>query len=126
MRIWTLALLAAGLGGCVVYEDRYHTPGVTPVQKADVLSMRAAGYPENQILDMIQANGVARNLSADEIVEMKTAGVPDSVLNAMIAAPVTTYRPASEVRYRTYDPEPFLNLGAAAVTGYLIGRSFRH
>lgn len=124
MKIWTAALLL--LGGCVVYEDRYHTPGVTPVQKADVLALRAAGTPDDQILAMIHENGVAQKPSADEIVEMKAAGVPDSLMNAMIDAPVTTYRPASEYRTRYYDPEPVLNLGAAALTGYLIGRHFRH
>ncbi len=124
MKIWAAPLLL--LGGCVVYEDRYHTPGVTPVQKADVLAARAAGTPDEQILAMIHANGVARHPSADEIVELKAAGVSDSLMNAMLDAPITTYRPASEYRRRTYDPEPAFQLGAAALTGYLIGRHFRH
>jgi hypothetical protein len=125
-RLLCVVLAAGALGGCVVYEDRYHTPGVTPVQKADVMAMRAAGYPENQILDMIHQNGVAQRPSADELIEMKSAGLSGSVLNAMLEAPVTTYRPSTEVRHRYYDVEPALNLGAAALTGYLIGRHFRH
>ena len=128
MKPLVFALLGAGLlGGCVMYDDCYHTPGVSPVQKADVLSMRAAGYPDGQILDMIEKNGVARRPSADEIVEMKTAGVSSSVLNAMIEAPVTRYAPATEVHHVYYhDYEPAFTLGAGVLTGYLIGRHFRH
>jgi hypothetical protein len=123
-----LCILLGGslLGGCVMYEDVHHTPGITPVQKADVLAMRAANYPDGQILDMIHKNGVARRPSADDVVEMKNAGVSTSVMNAMLEAPVTTFRPTTEVRYRYYDYEPAFNLGAAALTGYLIGRHFRH
>ncbi|HEX7899645.1 MAG TPA: hypothetical protein VF950_17885 [Planctomycetota bacterium] len=127
MKRLTGALLCGSLlGGCVMYEDRYHTPGVTPVQKADVLSMRAANYPDGQILDMIHKNGVARRLTADEVVEMNNAGVSGPVMNAMLEAPVTRYRPATEVRHAYYDVEPAVNFGAAVLTGYLIGRHFRH
>lgn len=123
-----VCLLLAGslLAGCVVYEDIHRVPGVTPVQKADVLAMRASGYPDSQIIDMISRNGVSRRPSADEIIEMKTAGVSSPVMNAMLDAPITTYRPTTETRYRYYDYEPAFTLGAAALTGYLIGRHFRH
>lgn len=124
-----LACLLSGgllLGGCVVYEDRVHTPGVTPVGKADVLGYRAAGAPDEQILDLIHQNGVARKPTADDLIDLAAAGVSDRVTRAMLEAPVTTYRPPTETRYRTYDPEPVFTLGAAALTGYLIGRSFRH
>lgn len=125
-RFMCVLLCGSLLGGCVIYEDRHHTPGITPVQKADVMAMRAAGYPDGQILDMIHKNGVARRPSADDIVEMQNAGVPSPVMNAMLEAPVTTYRPSTEVRTRYYDYEPAFTLGAAALTGYLIGRHFRH
>lgn len=114
------------LGGCVVYEDVHRSPGLTPVQKADVMAMRASGYGDGQILDMIHANGVARRPSADDVIEMKNAGVSTSVMNAMLEAPITTYRPATEVRHRTYDMEPAFSFGAAVLTGYLIGRHYRH
>ena len=125
-RLACVLLCGSLLGGCVMYEDRYHTPGVTPVQKADVLAMRAAHYPDGQILDMIHKNGIARRLTADEIIEMKDAGVSSPVMNAMLEAPVTQYRPATEVRHVYHDYEPAFTLGAAALTGYLIGRHFRH
>jgi hypothetical protein len=125
-RLLCALLIGSLLGGCVMYEDRYHTPGVTPIQKADVLSMRAAGTPDGQILDMIHKNGVARRPSADEIIEMQGAGVSSPVMNAMLEAPVTQYRPATEVHHRYYDYEPAFSFGAAALTGYLIGRHFRH
>lgn len=125
-RFAVAGLCLLSLAGCVVYEDRHHTPGVTPVQKADVLSLRASGAPDDQILDMIQRNGVARKPTADEVVELSSAGVSSRVMNAMMEAPVTTYRPPTEVRHRYYDYEPAFRLGSAALTGYLIGRHFRH
>ena len=36
--------------------------------------MRAAGYADGQILDMIHKNGVARRPTADEIIELQRRG----------------------------------------------------
>ena len=47
-------------------------------------------------------------------------------MNAMLEAPVTSTAPPPRSVTRTYDYEPAFNLGAAALTGYLIGRHCRH
>jgi hypothetical protein len=120
-----LALCATLLGGCVVREYRNSTPDVVPVTKNEVLSLKAAGHPDSVILGRIRADGVDRTPGADDIVEMKNAGVSSAVLDEMLRAPVTLPQPARENRtvvVHNYS-EPAILLGLGALTGYLM---FRH
>ena len=98
-----LALLA--LAGCFPFEERAYSPAITPVTPEDVSGMTRAGYSDAMILDMVRGNGVQRKASADDIVAMKDAGTSDPVVSAVLAAPVTVARPATEIRHvHPYDP----------------------
>jgi hypothetical protein len=125
-----LVLLSMSLlGGCIVHESRHYSPGITPTTKADVIAMTQAGYSDEAILDMVRRNGVQRRPAADDLIEMQQAGVSSNVMNSMVEAPVTTYRPPVEHRtvyYRDYTADPGFILGVGALTGYLIGRHYRH
>ena len=126
-----VALCGSLLGGCAVYdhEESYYAPGVTPVTQGQVISMSKAGYPDSTIQETIRQNGVDHRPGADEIVHMKQQGVSSGVMNSMLEAPVTYYRPAREHRtvyYRDYSADPLMILGVGALAGYLIGHRHRH
>jgi len=120
-----LLLCGSTLGGCVVREYRTSSPAVVPVTKGEVLSLKAAGQPDAVILERIRTDGVDRTPGADDLIEMKNAGVSSAVLDEMLRAPVTPPQPARENRtvvVRDYS-EPALMIGLGALAGYMM---FRH
>jgi hypothetical protein len=68
---------------------------------------------------------VDRSPSADDIIEMKNAGVSSAVLDEMLRAPVTVPQPAQENRTVVVEDysEPAILVGLGALAGYLM---FRH
>lgn len=120
-----LALCGTLLGGCVVREYREAAPAVVPVTKSEILSLKAAGHPDSVLLERIRTDGVDRTPGADDIVEMKSAGVSSAVLDEMLRAPVTVPQPARENRTVVVHDcsEPALLMGLGALAGYLM---FRH
>jgi hypothetical protein len=123
----TLALILATslLAGCVVHERRYATPGVTPVSKQEVLSMTTSGYADDAILARIQQDGVDRRPSADDLVEMKSAGVSEMVMNTMMSAPVTVPRaPVEHSTVEVVDYTPAI-LAGVAFAAALFGMPYR-
>lgn len=122
-------LAVSTLSGCLMYEDRDFQPGVYPVSKDEVISMTKAGYSDDRILDQIHGNGVSQRASADDLVEMNSAGVSSRVLAGFTEAPVRDYQPAVETRTRYYYDlwsEPVVNYGLGVLTGYLLWRHYRH
>lgn len=95
------------------------------VSKEDIKKLAAAGVSEDVILTYVRANGGAPRMSADDIVELKKAGVGDRVLAALagstsapapavvervvekpVYVPQTTYVYSSTPSYYTYDSYP--------------------
>ena len=126
-RIWLLAVGALLISGCVIREHRTITAGVNPVTQGEVTSMTQAGYADSTILQRVHSDGVQARPQATDIVAMKEAGVSDPVINAMLVAPVTQYRPPVEERtVYVRDYSPAFVFGAAAVTGAVLGHHFSH
>jgi hypothetical protein len=53
------------------------------VSKEDIKKLAAAGVSEDVILTYVRTNGGAPRMSADDIIELKQAGVGDRVLGAL-------------------------------------------
>lgn len=120
------ALGALLLGGCIAREYRTVEPGSVPMTEGDVIGMTRAGYSDSAIVRRIREQGIDRRPTADDVVKLRDHGVSDGVVTALLEAPVTTPRPPRERRVVVHDYTPALVVGAAAVTGYLLGRHFRH
>ncbi len=72
--------------------------------KEDIKKLAAAGVSEDVILTYVRANGGAPRMSADDIVDLKKAGVGDRVLNALAGS---TSAPAPAVVEKpVYVPQP--------------------
>lgn len=120
-----LALVTSLLAGCVVHERRTSIPGVTPVTKQEVLSMTTSGYADDALLARIHQDGVERRPSADDLVEMKSAGVSESVMNAMMSAPITVPRaPVDHSTVEVVDYTPAIVAGLAFAAA-LFGAPYR-
>jgi hypothetical protein len=57
-----------------------------PLTNADVTKMAKSGLPESTIVGAIQANDTTFDVSADRLIELQRSGVPQAVINAMLAA----------------------------------------
>ena len=57
-----------------------------PITNADVVSMTKSGLAEQTIILAIQQGSTTFDTSPQALVELKKAGVPDAVLNAMLSA----------------------------------------
>ena len=94
-KVWPLCL--ALLSGCFyeTYDRRAISPPLPPpVTRDEMERMAAAGVSEPTMLELVERRG-ARPLSADDIVAIKKAGAPDTVIAKMQA----TVRKEPEVVY---------------------------
>ncbi len=66
-----------------------------PVTKDAVIQMTKAGLPDDVIVTKIQGNLMPSALSTDDLVMLKSAGVSDAVIRAMIAAQPKADPPAT-------------------------------
>jgi hypothetical protein len=57
-----------------------------PLTNADVLTMTKQGFAPGLIVKAIQSSGTSFDVSAETLVELKNAGVDQSVMEAMLAA----------------------------------------
>jgi PBP1b-binding outer membrane lipoprotein LpoB len=125
-RFLTATLAATLLGGCVVHEHRTSIPGVTPVTKQEVLTMTSSGYTDEALLARIRQDGVERHPSAEDLVEMKNAGVSEAVMNEMLSAPVTVPRaPAETSTVEVVDYTPAVVVGFS-IAAWLFGARHSH
>lgn len=85
--------------------------------KADIIKLSQAGCSDELILSFVRSKGGAPSFTVDEIAEMKTAGVRDSVLSALISGkaapppapppqPVYIPPPQTTVVYEYYPAPP--------------------
>ena len=84
------------------------TAGVT---KDDIKKLAENGISDGVIIAYIKANGPAPKLSADDILELKKAGVSDKVLETALASskvvkPARTYTPPKTTTYVVQDYVP--------------------
>lgn len=85
------------LAGCILHERTRTLPGVT-AEYISLLHLR--GSSESTLLRTIDAYGVSRTISPEEVSMLKRDGVSDRVIDAMIAA-----RPQPQVvTYYHYTP----------------------
>jgi hypothetical protein len=85
----TISLLVEGcvVGPVVRYRVReVHPAGLT---SEEILKMSKSGVSDNTIVEKIKEVGVATRPSADQVHSLKKEGLSDSILKAMIEAPVT-------------------------------------
>lgn len=122
------ALLGAGVGalaGAAVgnAEDRReHREAVVaaaatsqgPMSTADVIKLTQSNVHESTIIKQIQTSRTVFQLTADDVVSLKSYGVTDNVINAMLD---TARRPIRPVIYerpvviREYCPPPPVSFG---------------
>lgn len=81
--IFLLPLAGLLLTGCVTRTYTSSTPPPGPTL-AEVQSMVAAHVSDAVIISQIQSSSTRYSLTADQIISLKTAGVSDAVLNALI------------------------------------------
>ncbi len=72
------------------------------VPKEDIKKLAVAGVSEDVILTYVRANGGAPRMSADDLVELKQAGVGDRVL-AALAGTSTSSAPAEYASERAVE-----------------------
>ena len=91
--------------------------------------MSANGRSDAFIVGALHRRGVDHRLSADELIELKEAGVSGHVMTEMLEAPVRASAPVIERRRYHYRHDPVIEdtilFGAGAVAGYLFRKHFR-
>ncbi len=82
------------------------TPQSSPVSITDVIRLSKAGLGDEVIIQKIKKNGQAFDLSPDQMIELKSAGVSDKVVAVMLdpaksdnpqMSPVASAKPASDL-----------------------------
>ena len=58
----------------------------SPLTNADVLKLKGAGLSDQFIIDKIKASPANYHLDVDDLVELKKAGIPETIIDAMIQA----------------------------------------
>ncbi len=106
------ALIGAAAGGVIggalgnsvdhqVAQDRAFYNGVQQQALANavsinqVVSMSQSGLDDQLIVNQINSNGVARRLTADDLVALKSSGVSNNVISAMQTARPAAGRPGT-------------------------------
>jgi hypothetical protein len=90
----SFSCLAAGLllQGCVLEPvPRYRIRETRPAgaSSEEILKMSKSGLSDDVILLKIKEDGLASKPTADQLKSLKEEGVSDTVLKAMVRAPVT-------------------------------------
>jgi hypothetical protein len=131
--IFLLPLAVLLLTGCVTrtYTVAERPSGPTV---AEIQAMAQARVSDSVIVSQIQNSSTVYHLTASQIIALKTAGVGDSVLNAMInsaskapAKTTTTVEQGPYVYPYVYvDPCPWFWWGPNYYGGYYRGGGYRH
>jgi|SRR6185295_7411562 hypothetical protein len=90
------------LAGCVVGPvPRYRVRQVKPagISSEEVVRLTKAGLSDSVLLEKIKSEGVAARPSADQVVSLKNEGVSETVIGAMLTAPVVPEERTVEVVY---------------------------
>ena len=125
-KVVAVALAASLIGGCVVHEHRTSTPGVNPVTHQEVLTLTTSGYADEAILTRIRQDGVDRRPGAEDLVQMKNAGVSEAVMNEMLSAPITVPRaPVEHSSVEVVDYTPAVVAGFS-IAAWLFGARHHH
>lgn len=79
LRSLVVALAVVGVPVALCGQDS------PPLTKDQVIQMTKAGLPDDVIIAKVNAEPEPMNLSTDDLIALKTAGVSDNVIKAMIA-----------------------------------------
>jgi hypothetical protein len=84
-KLWLVWALA-GLAGCYypAYTVRRSSPVDPPVSKEEIERLASAGVSDGVMTELVEKRGAA-TLSTDDLVALKKSGVPDAVVQKMIA-----------------------------------------
>lgn len=77
-------------------------PAWADVTKEELKKLANAGISEEVIITYIKANGPVAKLSADDLIELKRAGLTEKALAAAVATPAPSSTGTSAVENRTY------------------------
>jgi hypothetical protein len=116
------------LAGCVVQSGPVAwTPARVPLSVDEIAAMRRAGTSDDTIRRDLQANGVERKLTADDLVALKEAGAGDSLLAAAASAPVLEPEDAQPLYHRhLYSYDQCVYCGAYAPAYFALGFAFNN
>jgi hypothetical protein len=89
------------LAGCVIREVRTFEPARDPVNVEDIVYACRAKADQGFLIREVQANGVSRSPSAEDVIALQQSGAGDALIRTMIEAPVVQPRPARET-YTVY------------------------
>jgi hypothetical protein len=81
--IHLLPLIGLLLAGCATHSHKVATPPAGP-SLAEIQTMAQAHVSDSVIISQIQNSSTRYHLTADQIISLKTAGVSDGVLDALI------------------------------------------
>lgn len=101
------SLLLAGtllLAGCVTHSYTVATPPPGPTL-AEVQSMAQAHVSDSVIISQIQNSNTRYQLTSDQIISLKNAGVSDNVINALIN---TASKPVPQTTTTTVVEQPYV------------------
>jgi len=109
--------------GTMVHQAPPVPPSMQPAQSGpalgveDVKALAKAGVSDALIINQINSSHTVYRLTATDIIGLKSAGVSDTVVNAMMATPTTvssqpTATTASAV---VVEPQPTVFVGSAVV-----------
>lgn len=112
------------LAGCVIYDQPAEViPARVPLTAEEMIAMRGGGTSDETILLELADHGIARKLSADELVKLKESGAGDALLQAAVAAEVRRPREAQVVYHRRYEfYDPGISFAIGTVFGLNLGR----
>jgi len=121
-------LLPLLLAGCVIHEGPVAwTPARVPLSVDEIAAMRRAGTSDDTIRRELQANGVERKLTADDLVALKDAGAGDGLLAAAASTPVLEPEDAQPIYHRhLYSYDNCVYCGAYAPTYFALGFAFNN
>lgn len=106
-----LPLLALALSGCIVHGhgSRPDYPPGSPLTRAEVERLAAAGISEEIVLSEIERRGVT-HLAAEDLVALKKAGASEALIQKAIESerkePEVAYVEDSPYYYHGYYPYP--------------------
>jgi len=112
------------LAGCVIYDQPAEViPARVPLTAEEMIAMRHGGTSDETILLELAEHGIARKLTADDLVQLKESGAGDALLQAVVSAEVRQPREAQVVYHRRYEfYDPGFSFAIGSVFGLNLGR----
>jgi hypothetical protein len=99
-------------------------PPVNPIPPEQIVAAKRSGVPDGTIWRDIEANGLYRRATSEDLVALKQAGASDSLMAAIATAPVRAPQPARPVYYPPPPHPPESEFWSAVGMTFLTVASF--